>query len=257
MATITIISSKETFKNLSSFESVQKLNEAVRQHIQHHKQELNKNAVRILQHLKQYSCKYEGVSFQSKNNIATELKLSKRTIIRNCNLLERLGIIKQYAMKRKSDMLQTSNAIVIQPFNNKYSEIVTQESLELSLQKNNIFLKQNNNIKTTSLNAIDHTYLPSFIDSSFIETTRHFFSAEKIYKLWLRVLIAYKKSNISRPLLEVIGAVNKAFKQTVFIYKQNKIKTSFEGYFYRLVENYLAVEKRRESKHLFYNWIEA
>ncbi|EOW8912835.1 helix-turn-helix domain-containing protein [Listeria monocytogenes] len=255
MPAITIISSKETFENLSSFNNVLELNEAVRNHIQHNKKALNKNAVRILQHLKQYSCKYEGVSFQSKNNIANELNLSKRTIIRNCNLLEQLGIIKQYAMKRKSDMLQTSNAIVIQPFINEYSEIVTQESPKLSLQENNIFFKKNNNIKRTSY--IDHTYLPSFIDSSFIDTARPFFTPEKIYELWLRVLIAYKKSNVSRPLPEVIETVIKALKETVFIYKQGKIETSLEGYFYRLCENYLAVVKRRENKHLLYNWLEA
>src|SRR5690606_26152812 len=116
---------------------------------------------------------------------------------------------------------------------------------------NNIF--KTSNIKTTSLDDLDHTYLPSFIDSSFIDTARPFFTAEKIYELWLRVHIVYKKSNVSRPLPEVIETVNKALKETVFIYKQGKIKTSLEGYFYRLAENYLAVEKRRENKHLLYN----
>jgi hypothetical protein len=80
--------------------------------------------------------------------------------------------------------------------------------------ENNIFLKQNNNnIKTTS--AIDHTFLPSFIDSSFIETAKPFIPAKDIYKLWLRVLIAYKKSKVNKLLSEVIDGINKAFKQTV------------------------------------------
>lgn len=254
MSTISIISSQKTFENLSSFNNVQELNKAVRQHIQHNRMELNKNAARILQHLKKYSCKYVGVSFQSKNNIANELGLSKRTVIRNCNLLEELGIVKQFAMKRKSDMLQTSNAIVIQPFINELSENVTQDSSKMSPQENNTFLKKNN-IKTTS--EIDHTYLPNFVDQSFIETACPFFTAKEIYALWLRVLTAYKKMNLDRPLIEVMEHVNKAFKETIFMKQQDKIKKSFKGYFYRLCYEYLLVEKRKEVQHLFYNWLEA
>src|SRR5690606_33197417 len=78
------------------------------------------------------------------------------------------------------------------------------------------------NIKTTS--EMDHTYVPSFIDSSFVAAAKPFFSAKEIYELWLRVLIAYKKSNIKVPLSEIIGTVNKALKETVFLHKQGKIK---------------------------------
>ena len=48
-------------------------------------------------------------------HIAEDLNISRRTVIRVCLHLESLGIIKQLEMKRKSDMRQTSNAIVIQP----------------------------------------------------------------------------------------------------------------------------------------------
>jgi DNA-binding Lrp family transcriptional regulator len=253
MTAITIISSQETFKNLSTFNNTLELNEAVKRHIQHNRQSLNKNALRILQHLKAYSRKYKGVSFQTKNNIANELKLSKRTIIRNCNLLEQLGIIKQYEMKRNSDFKQTSNAVQIQPFTVEDSESVT----PVSHQEETLFKNTLNTYKTTSAEEIDHTYLPSFIDSSFIDTAKPFFNAKEIYLLWLRVLIAYKKSKVSRPLSEVISVVNKALRETVFMYKQGKIRSSFEGYFYRLMENYLGIEKRKENRHLLYNWLEA
>lgn len=252
MGAINIIFNEETFKNLSTFNTVSELNEAVSLHIQHNKQSLNKNAVRILRHLKDYSKKHKGVSYQTKSHIAKNLGLSRRTVIRNCNLLGELGIIKQYEMKRNSDFMQTSNAIVIQPFTKEDSENVT----PVSHQKETLFKKQNNNIKTTSP-EIDHTYLPSFIDSSFIETTRSFFSAEDIYKLWLRVLIAYKKSGITKPLTEVVESVNKAFKETVFMYKQGRITTSFSGYFYRLMEAKLAYENRLECDRPKYNWLEA
>ncbi|MGQ0422797.1 cytosolic protein, partial [Bacillus sp. HC-Mk] len=77
-----------------------------------------KNPTAILaggDHLHHYSAKYLGVSFKTKNNIADALHISRRTVIRVCQYLESLGIIKQLEMKRKSDRRQTSNVIVIQP----------------------------------------------------------------------------------------------------------------------------------------------
>jgi len=257
--TFFIISSEETFNNLRSFDSVGALNEAVRKHIKRHKKSLNQNAIRVLKHLKQYSCKYIGVSFQSKGNIAKELNISRRTVIRACQLLERLGIIRQYEMKRKSDMQQTSNAIVIQPFVDEFSENVTQE---VSHQENNIScLKQNNDnnnvIKGQNEPILDSSFVPAFVDENFVQTAAPFFNAKEIYRLWLRVLIAYRKSKLQRPIHEVIGTVNKAFKHTVFMYKQGKIYKSFEGYFYRLLESYFFTEKCRERKDYLYNWLEA
>ncbi|MCZ0704107.1 HTH domain-containing protein [Natronobacillus azotifigens] len=80
--------------------------------------------MRVLDTLHRYSAKYQGVSFRTKNNLAIELKISRRTVIRACQKLESLGIIRQHDMKRKSDMKQTSNAIVIQPI----QQNVTQET---------------------------------------------------------------------------------------------------------------------------------
>lgn len=162
-------------------------------------------------------------------------------------------------MKRKSDMQQTSNAIVIQPFVDEFSENVTQE---VSHQENSVScLKHNNNnnnvIEGRNKPILDSSFVPGFVEQEFVKTAAPFFNATQIYKLWLRVLIAYRKSQVNRPLAEVIGVVCKAFKETVFLYKQGKIHKSFESYFYRLCETYLAVEKRRENKHLLYNFLEA
>ena len=256
---IFIISSEETFNNLRSFDSVEALNEAVRKHIKRHKKSLNQNAIRVLKHLKQYSCKYVGVSFRSKGNIAKDLGISRRTVIRACQLLERLGIIRQYEMKRKSDMQQTSNAIVIQPFIDEFSENVTQE---VSHQENNsIILKHNNNNNVIEGQnepiILDSSFVPAFVAEDFVRTAAPFFNAKEIYHFWLRVLIAYKKSKLQRPIHELIETVNKAFKHTVFMYKQGKIHKSFEGYFYRLLESYFFTEKCRERKEYLYNWLEA
>jgi len=254
---ITIISNEETFSNLQTFESVKELNKAVKYYKQKYQNELKKNDIRVLEHLRRYSCKYPGVSFQTKNNIAEALGLVRITIIRICKKLEKLGIIKQFEMKRKSDMRQTSNAIVIQPIPKKGN--VTQEKSENVTPKNSTPSKKYNKLLNNNVNdvVIDHTYLPSFIDQSFIETAKPFFNAQQIYKLWFWVKVAYKKFKLNKPLAEYMEIVNKALKETVFLYKQGRITNSFSGYFYRLVEAYLGVEKRRENRHLLFNWLEA
>lgn len=157
---IEIIASVETYKNLSSFESIDTLNEAVRSYIERFKDQLNKTHVAVLKVLHGYSAKHLGVSFLTKRNIGKLVGKSRATIIRVCNHLEDLGIIKQVEMKRSSDMKQTSNAVIIQPIQteesvkeiNQIEENATQESSKMQHQKNKTFLKQIHNIKHLNMN---------------------------------------------------------------------------------------------------------
>lgn len=152
---IEIIASVETYKNLSSFESIESLNEAVRSYIERFKDQLNKTHVAVLKVLHGYSAKHLGVSFLTKRNIGKLVGKSRATIIRVCNHLENLGIIKQLEMKRSSDMKQTSNAVIIQPIQteesvketNHIEESATQENSKMQHQENKTFLKQIHNIK--------------------------------------------------------------------------------------------------------------
>ncbi|MBG9839094.1 MULTISPECIES: helix-turn-helix domain-containing protein [Bacillus cereus group] len=112
---ITIIAGNETYENLATFKTVDELNETVRAYKEKFVDQLNKTQLAVLNKLHNYSSKYFGVSFRAKKNIAEDLNISRRTVIRVCLHLESLGIIKQLEMKRNSDMRQTSNAIVIQP----------------------------------------------------------------------------------------------------------------------------------------------
>ncbi|EKS8366954.1 cytosolic protein [Bacillus cereus] len=121
---ITILASIETYENLVSFQTIEELNDTVRAYKKQYK--LNKNQMAVLDHLHHYSAKYLGVSFKTKNNIADALHISRRTVIRVCQYLESLGIIKQLEMKRKSDRRQTSNVIVIQPIHTD-GQLVTPE----------------------------------------------------------------------------------------------------------------------------------
>ncbi|MED2753510.1 helix-turn-helix domain-containing protein, partial [Bacillus thuringiensis] len=112
---ITILAGTETYENLVSFQTIEELNDTVRAYKEQFADQLNKNQLAVLHTLHNYSSKFLGVSFRTKKHIAEDLDISRRTVIRACQHLESLGIIKQLEMKRKSDMRQTSNIIVIQP----------------------------------------------------------------------------------------------------------------------------------------------
>jgi Fe2+ or Zn2+ uptake regulation protein len=150
-----LLACEETYRNLSSFESVDQLNESIRKHAA----ELTGTMAAVLDVLSRHSCKYPGVSFLTKTNIGKLVGKSRRTIIRVCQRLEEQGIIRQYEMKRSSDMQQTSNAIVILPdvgklLADKQNEApVTQESSENVTPINSPSLSKNRYIHNTSTSA--------------------------------------------------------------------------------------------------------
>ncbi|WP_420973760.1 helix-turn-helix domain-containing protein [Bacillus thuringiensis] len=121
---ISIIASEETYENLASFQTLKELNDTVRAYKEQFADQLNKNQLAVLNHLHNHSCKYFGVSFKSKKKIAEDLNISRRSVIRACQYLESLGMIKQLEAKRKSDKRQTSNVIIIHPIIAK-DQIVT------------------------------------------------------------------------------------------------------------------------------------
>ncbi|MFJ8529992.1 cytosolic protein [Bacillus sp. NPDC094106] len=117
---IDVIASEESFHNLSTFKEVEELNKTVRAYrdtirMSIKRTDVQSKLITLLEILKRHSCKYVGVSFLCKNTIADKLEVSYKTVQRLMKKLVDLGMIKQVAMKRKSDMLQTANAIIIQP----------------------------------------------------------------------------------------------------------------------------------------------
>ncbi|MEI4617729.1 helix-turn-helix domain-containing protein [Bacillus cereus] len=126
---ITIIAGNETYENLATFKTIDELNKTVRAYKEKFVDQLNQTQLAVLNKLHNYSSKFFGVSFRTKKHIAEDLNISRRTVIRACLHLESLGIIKQLEMKRKSDMRQTSNAIVIQTIIVK-EQVVTQAPIK-------------------------------------------------------------------------------------------------------------------------------
>lgn len=127
---IDVIASEESFHNLSSFREIEELNKTVREYRDIIKTSVRRSDVQskliaLLEILKRHSCKYVGVSFMCKNKIADMLEVSYKTVQRLMKKLVEIGMIRQVSMKRKSDMLQTANAIVIQPIVEEVSVIRT------------------------------------------------------------------------------------------------------------------------------------
>ncbi|MES1053299.1 helix-turn-helix domain-containing protein [Bacillus thuringiensis] len=167
---ITILAGEETYQNLASFQTLKELNDTARAYKEKFADRLNKNQLAVFNHLHNHSAKYFGVSFKSKKKIAEALHISRRTVIRACLYLESLGMIKQLEMKRKSDMRQTSNVIVIQPIVVE-EQIVIQaptKNAEICHTKktNTISLKQN--IKDINIRK-EHEFQSNVNDNDFID----------------------------------------------------------------------------------------
>jgi DNA-binding Lrp family transcriptional regulator len=234
---IQIIAGKETYANLTTFENIEQLNKTVR----HYKdviadmnirQDVKRNLLTVIEYIKRYSCCFFGVSYKGKRKIAADLNMSDKTITRLCKRLESFGFIKQYAMKRSSDMQQTSNAIVIQPvpLKESESESVRQDSAKMSDQENNIFLKQNliNNINTYQPAAPKTFYyqFKSFIQNTIGENQSMTSRLFGVYKAHTAVLVRY--GAYSKEFVEQAGY--EALKTAVMATKNKKIR-NLPGYF--------------------------
>ena len=89
-----------------------------------------------------------------KNTIANKLDVSYKTVQRLMKKLEDLGMIRQVPMKRKKDMMQTANAIIIQPVKDEMSDKTPVKKSRKcpAIKTTTSFLKQN--IKNNKRKAV-------------------------------------------------------------------------------------------------------
>ncbi|MBJ8204299.1 helix-turn-helix domain-containing protein [Bacillus cereus] len=199
---IDVIASKESFHNLSLFIEVEELNKTVRAYRDSirmliKRTDVQSKLITLLEILKRHSCKYVGVSFLCKNRIAEKMKVSYKTIQRLMKKLVDLEMIKQVAMKRKKDMLQTSNAIIIQPIVEEVSDkkqgdsptkcptIKTKPvSLKQKIKDINKRTSNENNTKPKE-NIKEANFVAHWVPERFISLVRSFYSeAKTIQELW-------------------------------------------------------------------------
>ncbi|HDX9690707.1 TPA: helix-turn-helix domain-containing protein [Bacillus thuringiensis] len=199
---IDVIATKESFHNLSTFKEVEELNKAVRAYrdtirMSIKRTDVQSKLITLLEILKRHSCKYVGVSFLCKNSIADIMEVSYKTVQRLMKKLVDLEMIKQVAMKRKKDMLQTSNAIIIQPIVEEVSNKVDTKSPTKcpTIKTKPVCLKQNiNDINKRNSNEHSNTpeenieqadFVAHWVPERFISLVRSFYSESKtIQELW-------------------------------------------------------------------------
>ncbi|MEF7566377.1 helix-turn-helix domain-containing protein [Bacillus infantis] len=255
---IDVIANEESFNNLSTFKDIEELNRTVR----HYREEIQTAVKRsdvqdrltaLLELLKRHSCKQIGVSYMCKNTIAQKMEIAYKTVQRLVKKLEDLGMIRQVAMKRKKDMLQTANAIVIIPAKKEVSgktppkksgKCPTIKTTSLSLKQKII------NTKRKAVAQFHHVdkpvdkanFVPHWVPETFANLSGFFYSkAASIQEFWKVVrqcnrVINYETGARAFTAAEELEIGIKAFKDFVMKVKAGKrmIKGEF-AYFNGIV----------------------
>ncbi len=138
------------------------------------------------------------------------MEVSYKTVQRLMNKLVDLEMIKQVAMKRTKDMLQTSNAIIIQPIVEEVSNKVdtksptkcpTIKTTPVSLKQNikDINKRNSNENSSTSEENIEQAdFVAHWVPKRFVSLISSFYSESKtIQELWKVVRQCNKTINFS------------------------------------------------------------
>ncbi|PEA83762.1 cytosolic protein [Bacillus pseudomycoides] len=199
---IDVIASETSFHNLSTFKEVEELNKTVRTYrdtirMSIKRTDVQSKLIALLEILKRHSCKYVGVSFLCKNSIADMMEVSYKTVQRLMKKLVNLGMIRQVSMKRKKDMLQTANAIIIQPIVEEVSDKQPAKSPTKcpTIKTTPVFLKQNikdinkrnsnDNSNTAEENIKQADFVAHWVPERFVSLVSSFYSESKtIQELW-------------------------------------------------------------------------
>ena len=262
MNKIDVIASVEAYLNLSTFTDIEEMNKTIRTYrdiisTSIKRADVQARLIALLELLKRHSCKQIGVSYMSKNTIAEKMDLSYKTIQRLVKKLEDLGMIKQVATKRKKDMLQTANAIVIVP-NDDVSDKTTSEkpkkcptiktttsSLKQNIKRSN---KRNNvsstgNVDKSVNNFIKANFIAHWVPNQFANLASCFYHEAKTIEEFWKVV---KQNNRVVNHVEGIRAFDKdqeleigvkAIKELVMKIKNGTHMNNIFGYFNGIVNN--------------------
>ncbi|AEW47705.1 hypothetical protein BCU4_0199 [Bacillus phage BCU4] len=256
---IDVVASEEAFKNLASFNDIEDMNKAVRTYKDMiaatiKRVDARMNLTRLLEVLKRHSCKYVGVSFLCKNSLAAKMEVSYKTIQRLTKRLEDLNIIKQIPMKRKSDMNQTSNAVVILPVENNMSDKKPQEKSEKcpTINTKPVFLKQNikdinkrniyQDITVSKDNITEADFVAHWVPKRFSSFLSSFYrKAETIQEFWKVVRQCNKPDGTGKYAFtkeqETVIGIQAAKELVMKIKKGVKMRKGTFAYFNGIVSN--------------------
>lgn len=254
---IDVVASEEAFKNLASFNDIEDMNKAVRTYKDMiaatiKRVDARMNLTKLLEVLKRHSCKYVGVSFLCKNSLAAKMEVSYKTIQRLTKRLEDLNIIKQIPMKRKSDMNQTSNAVVILPVENNLSDKQPREKSEKCPTVNTkpVSLKQNikdinkrntsQDITVTKDNITEADFVAHWVPKRFSSFLSSFYrKSETIQEFWKVVRQCNKPDGTGKYAFtkeqETVIGIQAAKELVMKLKKGVKMKKGTYAYYHGIV----------------------
>ena len=246
---IDVIASVDSFHNLSTFDCIEDMNKTVRIYRDIIKSSISRSDVQtrliaLLEVLKRHSCKQIGVSYMSKNTIAEKMELSYKTVQRSMKKLEDLGMIRQIPMKRKSDMLQTANAIQIIPTKSDVSDKTPIKNAKKcpTIKTTSSSLKQNINNKRKAIVSFSRAnFIASWVPEQFGKLASCFYhEAKTINEFWKVVkqnnpIVNHVKGTRAFNDNQVLSIGIRSLKEFVMKVKSGiKIKNIF-GYFNGIV----------------------
>ena len=239
-----LLNTESTYKMLAPFTSIEQLNANTKAVRQQFGKQLTKATREVLDVLHRYASKYYGLCYLSKSKIADMLGISRRTVIRACDLLESLGIIVQYElMRHNGDKRQSSNAIVFlsqisarEAFGQEVEVDVTPECHAKDALSDTPQKDLNNTYDTGERATLIKNGLVSKLPKTLKYALAPFFDAEELYEM---VGVIYKaKASVDRDIKieDHEEMYREAILSVMNAFKRGKAK-SLPGVLYRAIQS--------------------
>ncbi|MDE4086201.1 helix-turn-helix domain-containing protein [Planococcus maritimus] len=271
----------EELRKHESFKSIVKMDESIYTHIDHIRHDVAKSVIDVLLCLGRSSLRCVGLSFMKQATIAKNTGYSRKTVNKALKTLEAYGVIDSVRTKTKKGRPSVKIVRILPFCLEKLQQAVTAieaahaygdnglnmiEKFEPFKSESPKTLKEDKNAVTDiPFDQLDDSFVPkTIVANEFIQIAKPFFNAATIFKLWGNVKSVMKQSQLDFVSYDVMESVKEAFKSTVFMYKANRIKTTFDRYFVGALTNELVEVKRREIRDSIpndsifsYDWLNA
>lgn len=248
------------FKQLAQFENRVAMDATIAAFLRRNKYELAPAARKVLKAISGYAVKFAGVAYTKIETLAREAAVSRSSVERAIRALKRLGIIEVHHTARRRGG-QGHSVYVVQAANDAPTDVpqmtyreepqkVGRTSTETARQpaETNIFKANKTNLHKRNTYVAD-ARKPSTIPHVLAAAVRPFSrSLCTPAHAWGRVVLAHREARLTAHVgaEEVVRAAVGAFKEAVASYKAGRVRKDFAGYYYGVLRQVFAVERRRE-----------
>ncbi|WP_028782427.1 helix-turn-helix domain-containing protein [Thalassobacillus devorans] len=250
----------QEISNLQSFSNKQTMDLRVRAFLFHHKTELSAGTLDVLKFIWRHSVKYPGVSFAKNETIEKKTGRSRSTVIRAINILVEKGLVKRVPATRPNGK-RGVNILVILPEDETTAPWLDKEDQHPSGESQPEADEEKSSPEAVQKPDFDTDYLPSYIPKAFTSLTKAFLPIDDICSAWKSVTHAYRKFQLNYPVDHYITAINRTFKQSLYVQKKGMIKKTFLGYFYGgIMQTFTQVYRQEvmdDPSNLYYDWLHA